>query len=680
MKIKFTLCTLAIAATHILAAQVPSTSWVHTWIETSYVDVKNIACLSTGDIITVGAWHKTIDLDPTPGVQTQKTQGTGDLFIQKYTAQGALLWTKTIACTQQLVCQALKIDGNDNIVLAGALKGVANIKTKTGNMVFSAREYNYNAWVLKLDAQGNPLWVNKASSFTENSIQAIAITAQNDIVLSGYYTGETYFGDTFSIKPQTTAGGTDAFIWKLKNGGQNLWIKTINAAKNQFAQNVLTTSTGHILVAGTYAGKVDLNPGPDSFFVQGMGYQSSYLLNLDDTGAFEWAKNYTASSDFVIEDLQLDKNNKAWVCAVHKGNGTLNTLNGNITFTNLFTNQLLLAPLDSLGNILYVKDYAINGNFGNAHMAINDNNVVIATIFNGSGLLQTADSSSAISTTGKFYDLLFIGNSIANEYSWQRTMGSGGKEYMHALATDNDGNIYASGTYEFAMDFNPTGFAINRDYKLELDEAFLMKMQACQPAHSLQKINACKPFTWIDGNNYAQSIKTEVVLQSAGGCDSLVHLDLNYLPLSVAASLAGDSLVANTNGSQIKWAQCNANWNIVNNTYSFKPTAHGSYAAIASNAYCADTSACIYYWVNGVNYTLVKGFEIYPNPSNGVVKTNGNAVAKRIWVSTINGAVLAEPLLYGHHKTINLNLPAGLYLLHIETTEGITEIQKLIIE
>jgi hypothetical protein len=75
-------------------------------------------------------------------------------------------------------------------------------------------------------------------------------------------------------------------------------------------------------------------------------------------------------------------------------------------------------------------------------------------------------------------------------------------------------------------------------------------------------------------------------------------------------------------------------------------------------------------------------FKIYPNPSSGIVQielTDESLNESRIRLMDLNGKLLYETECHSRQCELNLELPGGIYLLNIESTErSIT--QKLILE
>jgi PKD repeat protein len=111
-------------------------------------------------------------------------------------------------------------------------------------------------------------------------------------------------------------------------------------------------------------------------------------------------------------------------------------------------------------------------------------------------------------------------------------------------------------------------------------------------------ITACDSYTWINGITYYASNNTAIdTLQSIGGCDSILNLDLTILTIDSSVIQSADTLMAVASGLSYQWIDCATN-TIVNGATAqvFVPMVTGNYKVEIANGVCVDTSAC--YQVN----------------------------------------------------------------------------------
>ena len=70
---------------------------------------------------------------------------------------------------------------------------------------------------------------------------------------SVYVTGTTYGG----LDGNTSAGGDDLFIVKYNSSGTKLWTKQLGTSSQDLAEGVATDSSGNVYVAGYTGGGLD---------------------------------------------------------------------------------------------------------------------------------------------------------------------------------------------------------------------------------------------------------------------------------------------------------------------------------------------------------------------------------------------------------------------------------------
>ncbi len=190
---------------------------------------------------------------------------------------------------------------------------------------------------------------------------------------------------------------------------------------------------------------------------------------------------------------------------------------------------------------------------------------------------------------------------------------------------------------------------------------------------SVQAIQACDSYTWIDGNTYNNSNATATHLISSGvGCDSLVTLNLTINSVDSSVTQSGALLTANHTGASYQWLNCPAMTPISGATNQlYTPTSNGDYAVAVTSNGCSDTSACYSVTSVGIMESGFKnGFLLYPNPTNGnfSIDLGESYKTTTITITDLVGKVI-QLQTYNKSQLLNLNIeePAGIYLLMIES-------------
>ena len=159
-------------------------------------------------------------------------------------------------------------------------------------------------------------------------------------------------------------------------------------------------------------------------------------------------------------------------------------------------------------------------------------------------------------------------------------------------------------------------------------------------------------------------------------CDSIVTLTLANTVVNTQVSLAGGVLTAQASTGSWQWLDCG--WGYLPwpgaTSQSFSPPISGSYALLATQNGCSDTSACVNVAVAGISENGMGHVRIFPAPARDRVQIDlGQPMGQvALTMNDVNGREVLRKN-FGAVQTIDLSLmklEAGLYFIHISTAEG----------
>ena len=140
----------------------------------------------------------------------------------------------------------------------------------------------FDGFIAQADATGNWMWAKGfqtlPNSTTDSSIpQAIAIDAMGDVIVTGYFSGETDFGGT-----SINVSNAEMFVAKLDGANGALkWVISGGGIGDQAATDVGVDAAGNIYVSGVTQNNIRF--GTNSYNV--VGTQDSFVLKLSSSGA-----------------------------------------------------------------------------------------------------------------------------------------------------------------------------------------------------------------------------------------------------------------------------------------------------------------------------------------------------------------------------------------------------------
>ncbi|MCA9623629.1 MAG: hypothetical protein KC731_31625, partial [Myxococcales bacterium] len=178
---------------------------VHQWSHrfgTSTLDPgAEVAIAPGGDIVLTGTVYAAIDL----GGGVLPHGGSGDMFVARYSSNGAHLWSHDFAASATQRAEAVHVDLNGDILISGAL---------SGSFDFGDGPKPGGPFVAKLQIGRAHIW-NRQFGFQGfsgfNHAAAVTTEGQGNVVVVGEFGGTADFG----AGPVTSVGDGDLFIVKL---------------------------------------------------------------------------------------------------------------------------------------------------------------------------------------------------------------------------------------------------------------------------------------------------------------------------------------------------------------------------------------------------------------------------------------------------------------------------------
>jgi hypothetical protein len=167
---------------------------------------KSVAVDGGGNVIVTGNFASA-SVDFGGGALTNTSGGGADIFLAKYSAAGAHVWSKQFGGTQSLAENAYDVatDAAGNILLTGSIVSSINF----GGALLPSDGY-YDIFVAKFSDAGAHLWSKRTGA---GSGKGIGADASNNVLVAGTFTGDTRvnFGGSDLLSP----GGTDTFLVKF---------------------------------------------------------------------------------------------------------------------------------------------------------------------------------------------------------------------------------------------------------------------------------------------------------------------------------------------------------------------------------------------------------------------------------------------------------------------------------
>jgi hypothetical protein len=215
------------------------------------------------------------------------------------------------------------------------------------------------------------------------------------------------------------------------------------------------------------------------------------------------------------------------------------------------------------------------------------------------------------------------------------------------------------------------------------DSTVTLDLTVNNPASGTDVISACGDYIWIDGNTYTTNNNTATHVIGGGavnGCDSVVALDLTINTIDLTVSQFGITLTANESGALYQWVDCdNGNMPIAGETnQSYTPISNGNYAVEISANGCTEISNCTSITTVGLYENEQIGFDVHPNPANGMYFVSINLPGV-LEVYSANGQLISSERVVTSKIAKDVNhLTTGVYTIRLVTEQGVA-VKRLVV-
>lgn len=477
-------------------------------------DIEHLAIDAAGNVYTTGSFVGTDNFDPS-GTYTVSSLGSQDGFVWALNSQGVFQWVRDMGgVSASARGGGIATYGAGNVYVTGYFSGTVNFNAPATFDVTS--QGTSDAFLVKyvnLQAGGST-FTDQAGS---NAVQTVGYLIDSDPAATpGQFSALVNWGDgtpsdtnavfvqnpdgTFSVQDSHpyAAAGTYSVTVTITNACGTTVTATGTAVVVNFTLNpsslppaqagtyytqTLTALGGTapysytLTVPGLPPG-ISLSPtgvlsgtttlaGTFSFQVTATDSTSgtpskvskNYVLTVQPAaqGSTSLALAYTLGSSGADQGLRVvtDSSGNYYVFGRFQGTVDFDPGPGVTTLTGVSNRDCFLAKYDSMGNFLWVQQFAANAG---ANANVNGLNI------DGSGNLYVTGSftsqitfgTSGISLSTLVQEGFVTKIDSAGNFLWVTTLGSGANTFSSDIAVDGSGSVYVTGSFSGSGSFGST--------------------------------------------------------------------------------------------------------------------------------------------------------------------------------------------------------------------------------
>jgi hypothetical protein len=450
-----------------------------------------------GNLLITGRFSGTVDFDPDEGVTSLTpitSSGILDGFIAKYTPAHELIWVKRFGGSSGTTyARSLALDGAGNVYLAG---DTSSTTANFGSLVVATQGSN-DAFLTKVDASGNFLWVRSWGSSGLDQAMAVAVDANDQLHVIGTFSGNVDLDPGAGTFTRTSSGSLDSFVSRFNSSGNFLSATILSGPETVSTREIAVDAAGNEYVVGHFFGTAPLG---SQTLVSGGG-SDPYLLKISPAGNVEWARQAAGVPDgATLNQLALGDDDSVTFVATFRDDVNFGV--GTPTLTSAGDTDIFLTKWDAAGNLMQVGQISgpdlvriVDLQMGPDNSPHLIGHTVSTVDFDpGPGVVHVSSQAESDFVLRLTSDFEFVDVS-------QIVRDTG---ITQALALDARGNIFVTGRVSSATATMPTGDVISNDGGAD---AYVFKLSM---APGIVAVSALGLQTSEDGSsaNFSVSLET----------------------------------------------------------------------------------------------------------------------------------------------------------------------------
>jgi gliding motility-associated-like protein len=390
----------------------------------------------------------------------------------------SLEWVKQMGGSNNEGGKDVAIDAAGNIYSTGFFTGSVDFDPGPGVFLLTAPQSSEeDVFITKFTAQGDFVWAKQFSGNFLDVAYSLEVDAQGNVYLTGIFFSSCDFDPGPGVFTLASAGNEDVFIVKLDAAGNLAWANRLGSGLFDRSNSIALDKTGNVYVTGYFLQTVDFDPGAGVFTMTAQGGEDMFIVKFTNNGGFLWAKQMGGPQFEGGYSVSVSALGNIYASGIFLGTADFDPGPAVFNLTSSGLSDAFVCKLDGDGNFKWARS---TGGTGYMRSFVNDidaaENIYTTGFFDKQVDFDPGPASFLLTSFGE--DDIFINRLDSNgNFSWARQIGGSSYDAGNSLALDATGNIYVTGFFQNATDFDPgPGTAILTS--AGFSDIFLLKLTA----------------------------------------------------------------------------------------------------------------------------------------------------------------------------------------------------------
>ncbi len=205
-----------------------------------------VATASNDDVVVItGTYRGALRI----GAHFLPGETDDDGFVAKVDTLGNVIWLVRFSGATHQRPQAIALDAAGNVFVAGRFRTQLTIGPST-----TLNAVGWDAFIVKLDPDGAPVWTTTAGGDGDADVLAIDVAADGAVAVAVEVSGNVDFG----IRNLTVGSANNGFASLLDASGTPVWVAS-EQSLNDASSNAVAIDDSRVFIGGEFSGTANVS-------------------------------------------------------------------------------------------------------------------------------------------------------------------------------------------------------------------------------------------------------------------------------------------------------------------------------------------------------------------------------------------------------------------------------------